>query len=162
MGQIERIKRVLMLDRKVYKEIRDDPKTMAPALTIMVLSIFIGSVRTLIEMPQGGIITLTSLILLWFVPSSFFYVLAKFAGGKSNYTGYLKATGYAQIPMALNIIPYKWGSVSIGLPLALFWWLICMTVATRQTQEISKRRAVLIVFVPVSLTVILYIAMIAF
>jgi hypothetical protein len=155
MGQAERIVRVLMLDRKVYKEIRCDPGSMAPALTIMVLSIFIGSIRTLIEMPQGGIITLMSLVLLWFVPSSFFHVLAKLAKGKSDYAGYLKATGYAQIPMALNILP------SIGVYLALFGWVICMTVATRQTQEISKRKAVLIVFIPVALTVILYIAMIA-
>jgi len=155
MSEIERIVRVLRLDRNVYKEIRDDPGSMAPALTVMVLSIFIGSIRTLIEMPQGGIITLMSLILLWFVPSSFFHVLAKMAKGKSDYAGYLKATGYSQIPMALSIIP------SIGLPLALFWWLICMTVATRQAQEISKRKAVLVVFVPVALTVILISAMIA-
>jgi hypothetical protein len=155
MGQIERIKRVLMLDRKVYKEIRDDPKSMAPALSVMALSLIIGSIRTITEMPYGGIITLLSLILFWLVPSTVFYALAKISGGKSKYTGYLKATGYAQIPMALNAIP------SIGLPIALFWWLMCMTVATRQAQEISKRKAVLVVFVPVALTVILYIAMIA-
>ncbi|MFZ2455756.1 MAG: YIP1 family protein [Candidatus Altiarchaeia archaeon] len=155
MSQIERIKRVLMLDRKVYKEIRDDSGSMAPALTVMVVSILIGSIRTLIEMPQGGIITLMSLVLLWFVPSSFFHVLSKLAGGRSDYGGYLRATGYAQIPMAANIIP------SIGWPLALSWWLVCMTVATRQAQELSKRRAVLVVFIPFVLTAVLISAMIA-
>jgi hypothetical protein len=155
MGQAQRIKRVLTLDRKVYKEIRDDPGSMAPALTVMVLSILIGSARTLIEMPQGGIITLMSLVLLWFVPSSFFHVLAKLAKGRSDYAGYLRATGYAQIPMALNIIPVA------GLSAGLFWWLICMTVATRQAQEISKRKAVIIVFIPITVAVLLISAMIA-
>jgi len=155
MSEIERIKRVLILDRKVYKEIRDDPGSMAPALTVMVLSLFVGSLRMMIETPYGGIVTLLSLILLWFVPSSFLYVLAKMAKGKSDYLGYLKATGYAQIPMALNIIP------AIGLYVGLFWWLICMTVATRQTQEFSKKKAVLVVFIPVALAVILISAMIA-
>jgi hypothetical protein len=153
MSWIERIKRALMLDRKVYKEIRDDPGSMAPAMTVMVLSIFIGSARILLGMSQGGIITLMSLVLLWFVPSSFIYVLAKLVGGKSDYVGYLKATGYAQMPMALNIIP------DIGWPIGLFWWLICMTVATRQTQEFSKRKAVLVVFIPIAVPILLIIAM---
>jgi hypothetical protein len=155
MREIERIGRVIRLDRKVYKEIRDDPGSMAPALTIMVLSLFVGSVRMIIETPYGGIVTLLSLILLWFVPSSFLYVLAKMAKGKSDYAGYLKATGYAQIPMALNIIP------DIGLYLGLFWWLICMTIATRQTHEFSKRKAVLVVFIPISLAILLISSMIA-
>jgi|WetSurMetagenome_2_1015567.scaffolds.fasta_scaffold02842_8 hypothetical protein len=153
MSQAERIKRVLILDRKVYREIRDDPRSMAPALTIMVLSLFVGSIRMIVETPYGGIVTLLSLILLWFVPSSFLYVLSKIAKGNSDYAGYLKATGYAQIPMALNIIP------DIGLYVGLFWWLMCMTVATRQTQEFSKRKAVLIVFIPSSLVVLLICAM---
>ena len=155
MGEPERIKRVLTLDRNVYRVIRDDPKAMAPALTVMVVSILLCSARQFMETPRGGVITLTSLILLWFVPSSFLYVLSKIAGGRSGYIGYLKATCYAQIPLALNIIP------SAGLPIALVWWLACMTVATRQTQELSKRKAVLIVFIPIALTVLLISAMIA-
>jgi hypothetical protein len=155
MSETERIERVLRLDRKVYREIRDDPGSMAPALTVMVLSLIVGSIRMIIETPYGGIVTLLSLILLWFVPSSFLYVLAKIAKGKSDYAGYLKATGYAQIPMALNIIP------EIGLYIGLFWWLICMTVATRQTQEFSKRKAVLVVFIPMAVAVLLISAMIA-
>jgi hypothetical protein len=153
MSQTERIKRVLRLDRNVYREIRDDPRSMAPALTVMVLSILIGSSRTLIEMRQGGIITLMSLIILWFVPSSFFYVLAKMAGGKSSYTGYLKATGYAQIPMALNVIP------EIGWMIAIICWLIYMTVATREAHEFSKRKAVLVVFIPIAVAILIVLSM---
>jgi len=155
MSQTERIKRALKLDKGVYREIRDDPKGMAPALTVMVFSTVAGSARTLVGMPWGGIITLISPIILWLIPSSLFYVLAKLTGGRSCYSGYLKATGYAQIPMALNIVP------CIGWIIALPWWMLCMIIATMQAHEISRKKALLIVFTPMAIAAILVSAMIA-
>lgn len=155
MSHIERIKKVLRLERSVYREIRDDPKATAPALTVMVLAIFIGSARKLFEMPHGGIVTLMSLIMLWFVPSSLFYVAGKYVGGRSGYPGYMRATGYAQIPLALIIIP------EIGWMMAILLWFIYMTVATKQAHELSKRKAVCVIFIPVALAALLLFAMTA-
>ena len=116
------IKRVLMLDKAVYVEIRDDDKVVGQAGGIFLLASVVGGVWQILslgDMPVYLLILFT-IPLLWIVETCILHMIAKFLGGRSSFVGYLKTIGYAQAPHTLGIIPPLIGTFIGGI-----WSLIC-------------------------------------
>ncbi len=179
----ERIKRVVKLDNAVYKEIRDDSKAFVPALKVLYLSTLIpllfsflytldtyffhynflvnlggyfGSVfgfQSIVILFFGMIVSLVMTVIFlpigWFIGTGILHLIAKALGGKSSFKGYMYALGYTTAPRVLAFIPFLGGIIG-GL-----WSLVCVVVATRETQEFSTGKAILTLAIPVIACVIL-------
>ena len=146
----KRIERVLKLDKTVYKEIRDDKDAMTPAIIVLLLAEVIGSIWSiLMSFGLGLIAVVIGALIGWVIGTGILHIIAKLFGGKSSYTGYLKAMGYAEAPMALGVIPIL-GSLIGGL-----WALVCIIYATKEAHELSLGKAIAVVFIPMAVLVIL-------
>ncbi len=146
----KRIERVLKLDKTVYKEIRDDKDALVPALAVLLLSAVIGGLWSILA--SFGLALVAVVIgtpIGWVIGTGILHIIAKLFGGKSTYTGYLKAMGYAEAPMALGVIPF------VGSFIGGIWSLVCVIYATKEAQEISMGKAIAVVLIPVVLLVIL-------
>lgn len=140
---IGRIKRVVTLDEKVYKEIRDDKEALKQAVVIVLLAAFIGSIWSIIFTLGLGLILviLTPVILaIWTV---ILHVIAKILGGKASFKGYMNTIFFGYTPVALGIIPFV-GSFVGGI-----WVLACQVIATKSAHELSLVKAIIVVLIPI-------------
>ncbi len=145
----KRIERALKLDKTIYKEIRDDKDAMTPAIIVLLLAAVIGNLWSIVaSLGLGLIAVVIGVPICWVIGTGILHIIAKLFGGKSSYSGYLKAMGYAEAPMALGVIPIL-GNFIGGL-----WALVCVICATKESQELSWGKAIAVVFIPIVILVI--------
>jgi hypothetical protein len=140
---INRIKRVLMLEKGVFKEIRDDKNAMGQAIATLLLAGIIGSILNIIL--SLGLVLIFVLIIspiAWVIISGMEYIVAKLLGGKAKFDEHLKITGYSMAPMALGFIPV------IGSLIGGIWNLVCTVIGLQEAHEISLPKAVVAVLLP--------------
>ena len=142
MKAFGRIKRVLLLDGRVYKEISEDKKATLEAAVVVYASLLINFF-TLLGAPSYLVVILFAGLSFWLVSAGVFHVLARIFGGHGDFWGFFRAVGYCHAPIALGLIPF------VGWPLGLLWALVCIVVATRETLRLSTLKSCLVVFVPV-------------
>jgi hypothetical protein len=143
MLNYKRIERAVKLDGKIYKEIRDDKDGFKEGLIVLLCAGIIGGIWSIIGSLGFALIgILIGMPIGWLIGGGILHIFAKLLGGKSTYTGYLAALGYAQAPMALGIVPIL-GSIVGGI-----WSFICAIYATRDAQEISMGKAIIVVLLP--------------
>jgi hypothetical protein len=146
----KRIERALKLDKTVYKEIRDDKDAMTPAIVVLLLSAVIGGIWNILGSLGMALIGIVIGVPLgWLIGTGILHIIAKLFGGKSTYSGYLKAVAYAEVPMALGVVPV------VGNFVGGIWSLVCVIYATKEAQEISMGKAIAVVLIPVVILVIL-------
>jgi hypothetical protein len=139
-----RIKRVLLLDGRAYKEIRGDGKADIEAAVVVYVSLLVNFFMFL-GAPSYLVVSLFAGWVFWFVSAGVFHVFARIFGGRGDFRGFVRCVGYCHAPIVLGIIPV------IGWPAGLLWALFCIVVATRETLGLSTLKSCLVVFVPVVL-----------
>ncbi len=152
---VERIRRVVMLDEKVYKEIRDDEEATVQALVVLLLASIIGGIWSIITAPWIGLIFIViGVPIILFIGTAILHVIAKLLGGKAGFMGYLRVLCYTQAPNALGIIPL------IGSIIGSLWVLVCEVIATKSAHELSLGRAITVVLLPVIVLVLIIFAVV--
>ncbi|MCS4542217.1 MAG: YIP1 family protein [Euryarchaeota archaeon] len=162
-----RIKRAVMLEQPVYAEIRDDPNALGQSFLVVLLSgicqgigyffllTFAGAMFGPFGMMGGGLAgaalaTVVPILAIigWFISSGIVHLFALLLGGKANFTGFLRAMGFAYAPAALGIIPI------IGAFIGGIWVFICEVFAVKVVHELTLGRALLALLLPVIIVII--------
>ncbi len=140
----KRIKRVLFLDKRVYREIKDDHKHgMEQSVRVLVSSTLLGGVWLIFASFGIGLaLILIAAPIGWILVSACMHYVAKLLGGKASFTEYLRVTGYAQAPHALGIFTLP------GWILGIIWATACTIYATKEAHRISMPKAMTTVFIP--------------
>jgi hypothetical protein len=174
----KRIKRVIKLDKKVFKEIRDDENALTQGLVLVVLVALITAVAqgaasilqeliqpTIMGLGGAAIVSVIMIVALPILSVIFIFLLAILPHliakhgfkGKSTYMGYVKAFCFVEIISLLSIIASLLGVIPIiGSILMLLLsfifsiiYLVYWVIATRETYEISTVGAIVSVVVPI-------------
>jgi hypothetical protein len=130
------LKRVLLFNGPVHKEIGGDGKANLEAAAVVYASWLISSAPAILEIPNY-------IVFILFAGFVFWLVSARMVGGKGGYLAYARCVGYCHAPMALGLIP------GLGSLIGLIWAITCIIIATRETQGISTFRSCLAVLIPV-------------
>jgi len=121
-----RMKRVLSLDREVFAEARDDEDALVSGAIIIIIASICISIGGLLEsflVPGIGeesdsffgslgfglldIVIFPVLVLIsWPIVTGYIHIFCKLAGGKANYTGFLKTMALSYTPGIIAIIPF--------------------------------------------------------
>ncbi len=121
---IERIKRAVSLDEKVYAEIAKDKEGLNQAVVVVLLAATISQILSIVLSGGFGILflipALVFILAVWVIGTGIMHILAKLLGGKAQFMDYLKATGFGYAPSALGIIPI------IGLLIGGLWAFVCL------------------------------------
>ncbi|ODS42633.1 MAG: hypothetical protein MSIBF_04850 [Candidatus Altiarchaeales archaeon IMC4] len=165
MTFLERIKRVLLLDQGVYREVRDDKAALLQGVAIVLAAGFLGAVGSIIAsyIPNdfineifGPLLGLFDLILLPLVfliclpiTTLIAHIPAKLLGGKSSYMGFLRSIAFTDAPGIFSVIPV------IGAIIATIWSFICYILAIRSAHELSWGKTAAVVIISIVLLVIL-------
>ena len=133
----KRIKRVLFLDKNVYREIKQDNKNaMQQSIRVLMSSALIGNIWLILYSFGIGLgIVFIAAPIGWLLISGFMHFIAKLLGGKASFTEYLRVTGYAQAPLALGIFALP------GYILGIIWAIACTIYATKEAHGISTLKA---------------------
>jgi hypothetical protein len=159
MKALSRLKRVILLDGGVHKEIGEDEKATLEAAVVVYVSWLLSSVPIILGEASYLVFIVFAGLVFWFVSAGLFHVLARIFGGHGDFQGYARSVGYCHAPMALGIIPL------VGPPLGMLWALACIVVATKETHNLSTLKSCLVVFVPVVFLVfvlLMFTAMVGF
>ncbi|ODS41897.1 MAG: hypothetical protein MSIBF_00600 [Candidatus Altiarchaeales archaeon IMC4] len=148
MIDIDRIKRAVMMDEKVYAEIASDKEALPQAVVVVVLAMIIGGLSGIILSGGLYLLLVPLLIVTWVIITGIMHIIAKVLGGKADFVSYLKAIGFGQAPGALEVIPY------LGLLIGVVWSVAGCVVATKSVHQLSTGKAVVVVFVPVAILAI--------
>lgn len=180
LSDLSRIKGFILLDKKAYKEIRDDPSSLAQAFVILALPIILGYFSdfmyitdrftnmdpTVMDHINRYISTMPVSIfleVLWiFIATLTIHILAKKLGGKSSYLGFLGLAGYCGLIYFPWIIAhtvvmsgfyfYGLGYLEDIIRLLTYPSLAFFLVATvKEAYNISISKAVIIVIITFAL-----------
>jgi len=147
---MERIKRVVFFKEGAFREIRDDKNAMSQAIAVLYIAAIIGSIWMILQTFGFALIgILIGVPIGWVIFTGILHIISMLFGGKSSFEGYLKTTAFAQIPTALGVIPIL-GSFVGGI-----WCLALVVMATKEAQELTLGKAVLVVLIPLLLLAIL-------
>ncbi len=147
---LTRALRAARLDGEIYKAIVDEPQSIIDALFIVIVvavSFGVGMrdqpIKDLQDSQASLILMAFSTILVgWVLWATVIYLVGTWAlGGKATHRTLLRATGVAYGPGVLMVL--------IGVPFvgdgffaaSLVWLLATVTVAVRETQGFTMRRA---------------------
>jgi hypothetical protein len=131
-----RIIRAIKLDTELYREVKEDPTALGPAMTVVALSSLsagIGSIGLGMTGFLAGTMAAFAGWLLWTL--AIYLVGAKLlpeAQTKTSLGELLRVTGFASAPGIFRMLagfPYLSGVVIFG---ASIWIFITMLIATRQ------------------------------
>ena len=140
---LAQIIRAAFLDRRLYKEIGDEPGAMFRALG-MVVAVAVAYGLGIMNTPSEGQVESAGLVLLramstvmlgWLLWASLAYFIGtRVLGGQASHRRLLRALGIAYAPgilLALVNVPVVGGTVGL---LSLLWLLPSGRVAVRETQ----------------------------
>jgi|Deesub1362B_J571_1020462.scaffolds.fasta_scaffold06430_2 hypothetical protein len=151
------MKRVLLLDQSVYKEVRDDEEMLKYAILIVLLSgflpalgnIYVASVfqkYTLFKNLSGPlfgwidiIFMPTFMLVSWLVFTIIAHIPAKFVGGRASLIGFLRVAGFTYAPLMLGVIPL------FGTVIGDLWSILCFIFAIRFAHELSWSKSILVI-----------------
>ena len=141
---LNRLKRVLLLDQSVYKEVRDDEKAIIYGISIVMISGVFSSIGKVLVYFLPGIsdiiIMPIFLVCLWVIVTYVTHFFAKAFGGQTTFRKFLTASGFSYTPIMFGIFPII-GEV-IGTP----WFLICSALALRSAHELTWGKTILVYF----------------
>jgi hypothetical protein len=180
---LKRIKRVLKLDKRIFKEIRDDKHAFIPALTVLYVSSLVPLLFSFLYTLEayffrynffanfggyfGSVFGFQSMGMLFFemivslVLTVFFLPVGWFIG-----TGILHLIAKA-LGGKSSFKGYMYATAYTRVPAVLafipflggliggLWSLACLVVATRETQEFSTGKAVLTIAIPMMVSMVL-------
>jgi len=169
-----RITRVLSLDREVFAEARDDKDALVSgAIIIIIASIFI-SIGGLLEsflvpgieeksISSGSLgfglldIVIFPVIALiaWPIISGYLHIFCKLAGGKADYTGFLRAMALPYAPGIFAIIPF------LGYLIYSIANLVFTYRAIRVAHEFTQGKAIGVLLISLVGLIIIVFALIA-
>ena len=159
-GLLSRALRVLRLDRKLFREVADDPKATGQALLIFILFGIAAGIADTFDQSQTDrsilvfVLDFLGTMLIW----AFIILLATVAGrvlrGRGTFTRAFRAVSFAHITTAitwLQVIPVAGPLFDIVGTVML---LVAIWLALQESLRISKWRALLIPVVTVIVIVV--------
>ena len=168
-----RMKRVLSSDREVFAEARDDKDALVSgAIIIIIASIFI-SIGGLLEsfiVPGIGeesfrfgsgfglldiVIFPIIALIAWPITTGYFHIFCKLAGGKADYTGFLRAMALPYAPGIFAIIPF------LGILIYQIASLVFTYRAIRVAHEFTQGKAIGVLLISLVGVIIIVVALIA-
>ncbi len=150
-----RIKRFMFFEKKVFKEIAEDPNAFLQGSTLFLGLLVWRSLSDYGPKVLGGIAhsdywftyvswfferffwTGVGLIIYLIITVGIVHALARIMGGKASLTGYFSASSYSSLPQFLMIIPFIG---NIFLPVSLIY----LVVTVKRVYEISVWKAMTI------------------
>jgi hypothetical protein len=165
----ERILRVFKLDRRVFREIENDPSATSQAAVVVALVALSAVIGTLLLLPFqlvfpflrpddrgiGGILLSVVLAIItafvnWFIWSAATYVVGtQLFKGRGSFTGMLRVLGFAYAPRMLGIIP------CIGELIGAIWSLVAGYFAIREGHDLDDGRTIVTILIGWVLTLII-------
>ncbi|MDF1613360.1 hypothetical protein [Desulfurivibrio dismutans] len=135
----DRIIRAARLDHELYREVKEDPNALGPALNVVLLSSLAAGIGSL-QLGVIGLVTGTVAAFAgWLIWALVIYLVgAKIlpeARTKASLNQLLRVVGFASAPGILRVlagIPYLGGVVIFAISL---WMLTAMIIATRQALD---------------------------
>jgi tetratricopeptide (TPR) repeat protein len=156
MNFIEKVKGILLKPSKTFDAFKDE--TLARALKyLIIIAVIYSAIFALIG--DGGLISAFvslsfSLVIITFLGGAFSHFFIYTVGGRKGVTQTIKTSIYASTPwLVIGWIPY------IGSSIAWLWWLVLMIIGIRQLQEITTGKAVLAIFLPIIILIVLAVLM---
>jgi hypothetical protein len=144
---VDRVGRVVQLDRGVFREIADDPKALGQAVLVVLVAGLVGGLGPLIG---PGRFTVGAWVLSaaaaatigLFVGSAILWGLARLFGGRGSYGEVVRVYGYVSVTQVLALVPF------VGSVAAVVAFAILFVRALEEVMGLTTGQAVLVVVIP--------------
>lgn len=137
---LDRILRVIKLDKSVYAEVETDESAMSQAVTVVaivaVLSAIGGGIGALINdtsFVSAFLVAIVSAFISWVVWAAVtYFVGTTIFHGEATIGEMLRVIGFAQVPLALNVLSFI---PCLGSIISLLAWLFSLYTGFLAIQE---------------------------